>query len=145
MRSLITWNPFGESFQNELSTLLGRTACVLTDDKTPPQWTPVVDIEEDEREYLITAELPEVKKENVKVTVENGVLSITGERSFEKKETSKRYHRIERSYGNFVRSFSLPEDSDSTKVHAEFKEGILKVHLPKSEQAKPREVEVKVE
>lgn len=146
MRNLITWDSFGDlgSFQQELSSLFGRTSsCNI--DKTTSQWTPLVDIAEDDKEYLITAELPEVKKENVKVTVENGVLSITGERSFEKKENNQRYHRIERSYGNFVRSFTLPEDSDAAQVSAEFKEGVLKVHLPKSEKTKPREVEVKVE
>jgi HSP20 family protein len=109
------------------------------------QWMPLVDISEDDKEYIITAELPEVKKENVKVTVENGALCITGERSFEKKEKNKRYHRIERSYGNFLRSFALPEDADAGKVSADFKEGVLKVHLPKSEKAKPQEVEVKVQ
>jgi HSP20 family protein len=84
-----------------------------------------------------------VKKEDVKVTVENGVLTITGERKFEKEE-DKKYHRIERSYGNFLRSFTLPDAADSSKVTAEFKDGVLKVHLPKSEKAKPKAVEVKV-
>jgi len=79
-----------------------------------------VDIVEDEKEYLIKAELPEVKKEDVKLTVENGVLTLSGERKFEKEEDNKRYHRIERAYGSFVRSFSLPDDADDGKVTAEF-------------------------
>jgi HSP20 family protein len=111
---------------------------------TLTQWAPSVDISEDDKEWLVNAELPEVKKEDVKVTVENGVLTIRGERKFEKEEKDKKYHRIERSYGNFLRSFSIPDASDATRVHAEFKDGVLKVHLPKSEKAMPKAVEVKV-
>jgi len=151
MKSLITWDPVRdlESFQNRLSSFFNRTPSELTEgdgeSKTLSQWTPIVDIEEDDKEYLITAELPEIKKEGVKITVENGALCISGERSHEKSEKNKRYHRMERSYGNFFRSFSLPEDSNPSQIRAQFKEGVLKVHLPKSEKAKPREVEVKVE
>ena len=151
MKSLITWDPIRdlENFQSRLSSFFNRTPNEVTEgdgeSKTLAQWIPVVDIEEDDKEYLITAELPEVKKEGVKVTVENGALCISGERSHEKREKNKRYHRIERSYGNFFRSFSLPEDSDAGKINANFKEGVLKVHLPKSEKAKPQEVEVKVQ
>ena len=89
------------------------------------------------------AELPEVKKEDVKVTVENGVLVITGERRAEKEEKGRRYRRIERSHGSFVRSFTVPEDADSGKVGASFKDGLLIVTLPKSEKAKPLSVDVK--
>jgi HSP20 family protein len=85
-----------------------------------------------------------VKKEDVKVTVENGVLTVTGERQFEKEEKDKKYHRIERSYGNFLRSFTLPEGTDGAKVSAEFKDGVLKVHLPKSEEAKAKAKTVNV-
>ena len=111
---------------------------------TITEWAPFVDIIEDEKEWLVKADLPEVKKEEVKVTVENGVLTITGERKFEKEEKDKKYHRIERSYGNFLRSFTLPDGTDGSKVNAEFKDGVLKVHLPKGEKAKPKAVEVKV-
>ena len=148
MRSLITWDPIRdlENFQGRLSSFFNRTSSEGDGEpKTISQWIPAVDIEEDDKEYLITAELPEVKKESVKVTVENGALCLSGERSQEKSEKNKRYHRIERSYGSFFRSFSLPEDSDPSQVSAKFSEGVLKVHLPKSEKAKPREVEVKVE
>jgi HSP20 family protein len=88
--------------------------------------------------------LPGVNKEDVKVTVEGGVLSITGERKAEKEEKDKKYHRIERNYGTFVRSFTLPEGAASEKVSAEFKDGVLKVHLPKDETAKPKSIEVKI-
>ncbi len=111
---------------------------------TVAAWTPSVDITEDEKEYLVKADLPEVKKEDVKITVENGVLTITGERKFEKEEKDKKYHRVERSHGNFLRSFTLPDGADASKVNAEFKDGVLKAHLPKSDKAKPKAVEVKV-
>jgi len=108
------------------------------------EWAPRVDISEDDKEWLVKADLPEMKKEDVKVTVENGVLTITGERKFEKEEKNKKFHRIERSYGNFYRSFTLPDGADPDKVSAGFKDGVLNVHLPKSEKAKPKAVEVKV-
>jgi len=116
----------------------GREEITLAD------WTPLADITEDEKEYLIKAELPELKREDVKVTVENGVLTISGERKFEKEEKKKKYHRVERGYGSFVRSFSLPDDADANMVKAEFKNGVLMVHLPKNEKAKPKQIEVKL-
>jgi HSP20 family protein len=111
---------------------------------TLPEWTPLADITEDDREYVIKAELPELRKEDVKVTVENGVLTISGERKFEKEEKQKKYHRVERGYGSFVRTFALPEDADADKVKAVFKQGMLEVHLPKNEKAKPKQIEVQV-
>jgi HSP20 family protein len=107
-------------------------------------WTPSVDISETESEYQIKAEIPDVKKEDVKVTVEDGVLTIQGERKQEKEEKGKKFHRIERSYGSFVRTFSLPDVIEEEKVKAEFKDGVLNLHLPKSEKAKPKAIEVKV-
>ena len=107
-------------------------------------WTPSVDISETDGEYLIKAEIPDVKKEDVKVTVEDGVLTIQGERKHEKEEKGTKFHRIERSYGTFVRTFSLPDVIDEEKVKADFKDGVLNLHLPKSEKAKPKAIEVKV-
>jgi HSP20 family protein len=111
---------------------------------TLPEWTPLADITEDDMEYVIKAELPELRKEDVKVTVENGVLTISGERKFEKEEKKKKYHRVERGYGSFVRTFALPEDADADRVKAQFKHGMLEVHLPKNEKAKPKQIEVQV-
>lgn len=108
------------------------------------KWTPSVDISEDDNEYLIKVELPEVKKEDVKVTVENGVLTLRGERKFEKEEKGRKYHRIERSYGSFMRSLSMPDDADAEKVAADYKDGVLQIRLPKSEAKKPRQIEVSV-
>ena len=111
---------------------------------TVTDWTPVVDIQETDVEYQVKVELPEVKKEDVKVTVENGVLTLQGERKQEKEEKGKKFHRIERSYGSFLRTFTVPLDTDETKVAADFKDGILKVHLPKTEKPRPKAIEVKV-
>ena len=148
MNALSKWNPFREldEIQNRLSSLFGRTPVrgLGEEAMTVSEWTPLVDITEDDREYLIKAELPEVKKEDVKVTVENGTLTITGERKFEKEEKGKKYHRIERAYGSFMRSFTLPEGAAGEKVSADFKDGVLKVHLPKSAEAKPKSIDVKV-
>lgn len=108
------------------------------------EWAPLVDIVEDEKEYLITAELPEVKREDVKVTVENGTLTLTGDRHFESEQNGKKYHRVERSYGRFVRTFTLPDNVDANRVNADFKDGTLKVHLTKSENARARQIDVKV-
>jgi HSP20 family protein len=148
MNALSKWNPFREldEIQNRLSSLFGRTPVrgLGEEAMTVSEWTPLVDITEDDKEYLIKAELPEVKKEDVKVTVENGTLTITGERKFEKEEKDKKYHRIERAYGSFMRSFLLPEGAAGEKVSADFKDGVLKVHLPKSAEAKPKSIDVKV-
>ena len=109
-----------------------------------PEWAPLVDITEDDHEYLIKAELAEVKKEDVKVTADGGTLTIAGERRLEKLDKDKKHHRIERAYGKFERNFSLPDDANPTNVTAEYKNGVLIVHLPKTEKPKPQQIEVKV-
>ncbi|MGA7881530.1 MAG: Hsp20/alpha crystallin family protein [Terrimicrobiaceae bacterium] len=149
MNALTKWNPFREleDIQSRLSSLFGRTPLRGFGEEamTVSEWTPLVDIAEDDKEYLIKAELPEVKKEDVKVTVEGGVLTITGERKFEKEEKGTKYHRLERAYGSFMRSFTLPEGAAGDKISAEFKDGVLKVHLAKSPEAKPKSINVKVD
>ena len=148
MNALTHWDPFKEmeDLQSRFAKLFGltpaRTGNGGQELMTVAEWAPSVDITEDDKEYLVKADLPEVKKEDVKVTVENGVLTITGERKFQKEEKDKKYHRIERSYGNFLRSFTLPDAADGSKVSAEFKDGVLKVRLPKTEKAKVVEVKV---
>ena len=150
MNSTLTrWNPLREleDFQSRILSAFHPAATRSGNGQeslTGAEWMPLVDIAEDDKEYLITAELPEVKKEDVKVTVENGVLTVTGERKFEKEEKNKTYHRVERSYGSFARTFALPDDGDAAKVNAEFKDGMLKVHVAKSEAARPKQIEVKV-
>ena len=111
---------------------------------TVADWVPAVNISEDDREYVIKAELPEVDKKDVKIGVEDGVLSIQGERTKEKEEKGKKFHRIESSYGSFFRSFTLPENVAEDKLTADFKDGVLVVHLPKTEKPKSKAIEVKV-
>lgn len=144
------WNPWKEmeDLQTRLAATFGREPIRRGNgDKEPlklAEWAPLVDITEDEKEFLVKAELPEVKKEDVKVTVENGTLTIEGERKFEKEEKNKKYHRVERAYGQFTRAFTLPETADPNKINAEFKDGMLTVHLTKTEKAQPKAVDVKV-
>lgn len=155
MTTLARWNPIARwNPARELEELHGRLSNILDfpalrkdgerESLANAEWAPAVDITEDEREYLVKVEIPEVKKEDVKVTVENKLLTISGERKFEKEEKGRKYHRIERSYGNFVRSFSLPDDVDPSKIDAKFSDGVLAVHVAKSEAAKPKQIEVKV-
>lgn len=107
-------------------------------------WAPSCDIYETDNEIVLKAELPGVKKEDVKVDIENNVLTLRGERKFEEETKKENFVRIERSYGNFLRSFSLPTAVDTSKINAEFKDGILQVILPKREESKPKTIEVKV-
>ncbi|WP_291522159.1 Hsp20/alpha crystallin family protein [Acidithiobacillus sp.] len=112
---------------------------------TTGDWSPRVDISETANEFVIKAEIPEVKKEDVKVSVDNGVLTIQGERKQEKEEKGKKFHRVERYYGSFVRSFTLPDNVDETKIKATFKDGMLNLQVPKSAETKHKAIEVKVE
>ncbi|HEX6949187.1 MAG TPA: Hsp20/alpha crystallin family protein [Nitrospira sp.] len=146
--TLVRWDPFREleDMSERLNRVFSRPSLRNSgkENLTVADWMPTVDISETDGEYLIKAELPEVKKEDVKVTVENGVLTLQGERRQEKEEKGKRFHRVERLYGSFVRSFSLPESVDESGVKAEYKEGVLNLHLPKSEKVKPKAIDVKV-
>ena len=134
MNTLTRWNQLRqlEALQHGLGSLFSRSPAQWPEGQEEPmavaEWAPLVDISEDDKEYLIKAELPEVKREDVKVTAEEG----------------KKYHRVERAYGSFGRRFSLPDDASPAKVSAEFKDGVLTVHLLKDEKAKPQHVEVKV-
>ena len=160
MKALSIWNPFKEMEEllecplRELAEarpglpgLIGRWPAWpgMKEPILVTEWLPRVDVIETEKEFLVKVELPEVKKEEFKVTVEKGTLSITGERKLEKEEKGKKYHRIERSFGHFERSFMLPEGTEREKITSEFKEGVLTVHVPKKREAKPKAVEVKVE
>jgi HSP20 family protein len=149
MSTVARWDPFLEleELSERLNRVFGRPSVRRDNNKealTVADWIPAVDISESEGEYLIKAELPGVKKEDIKVTLQEGVLTIQGERKQEKEEKGRKYHRIERSYGTFMRSFTLPDSVDDSKVSAEFKDGLLYLHVPKSEKAKPKAIEVKV-
>jgi HSP20 family protein len=116
----------------------------LSEPQSNRPWSPAVDIYETENELVLKADLPDVDQNKIDVRVENQTLTIAGERKFEKKEDQKGYHRIERSYGNFVRSFAVPSAFDVEHISASFKNGVLSVSLPKKEAAKPRQIKVEV-
>ncbi len=143
--NLIRWDPFREleGIQARLNRLYDMPAR-LEDESFYANWNPAVDIQETENEFVLKADLPDVKKEDVKVAFEDGVLSVEGERKQEKEEKGKRFHKVERAYGKFFRRFVLPTDVDAEHTKAEFKDGVLHVHLPKAATAKPKAIEVKV-
>ena len=128
---------FGEHFGRFLEPLEEENWSLTT-------WSPSCDIYETDNEIIVKVELPEVKKENIKVSLENNVLAIRGERKFEEETKKENYHRIERSYGDFVRSFRLPTFADPNKINAEYKDGVLRVSISKREESKPKQVEVKI-
>src|ERR1041385_9392856 len=149
MNAFTRWNQLKELDARRLGlgSLLNRSPAQWPEGQEEPlavaEWSPLVDISEDDKEYLIKAELPDVKKEDVKVTAEDGTLTIMGERKFEAEEKGRKFHRVERAYGSFGRCFSLPDDASPAKVTAEFRDGVLIVHLLKDEKVKPQQVEVK--
>ncbi len=142
MNTLSIWNPIHEMdelFHNRLASVLGGEGLQSA------AWSPVVDIEESGEAYTIRAELPGLSKEKMKVTVENGVLTLSGERDLEHRVETKTFHRVERSHGTFTRSFTLPDDVDSESVAANFKDGLLEIQIAKREEALPKSIEVRVE
>lgn len=150
MNSIVQWDPFHEleDMHRRLTTLFDSGRTHRRGEKGElalAEWEPAVDIHEDEKAYIVRAELPDMKKEDVHVSLENGVLTMSGERKMEKEEKGRKYHRVERSYGSFLRSFALPEDIDPKKVNASYKDGLLTITVAKSEGTKPKHVEVKVD
>ena len=109
------------------------------------EWQPAVDISEDKNNFYINAEIPGMKKEDIKIEIQGDQLVISGERKLEKEEKKENYHRIERYYGNFCRSFVLPDTVAKDKISATYKDGILQIKLPKTEKAKPKAIEIKVD
>ncbi len=126
-------------FEDALSRSRGRDEGIRTG-----MWTPAVDIYENSDSVVVKAELPGVEKDQISVEVKDGILSLRGERKFEKEVKEESYHRIERAYGTFQRSFSLPVSVDQENVTAQFRDGVLEVKLPKKEQAKPKQIKVDV-
>jgi HSP20 family protein len=117
---------------------------LMSEPRTGRPWSPAVDIVETENELVVKADLPDLKLEDIDVRVENQTLTIKGERRFEEDAAEKGYHRIERSYGGFMRSFAVPNSVDTEKVSADYRNGVLTIKLPKKEAAKPRQVKVAV-
>jgi len=138
--NLVKWNPFGEleEVSNRLNQLFRHTPVrgeSGSEMLAVADWMPSVDISETDAAYLVKGEIPGVNKEDVKVTLQDGMLTIQGERKQEKEEKGKKFHRVECSYGSFVRSFRVPDDADQNTVKAEFKDGMLNVTLPKTHKA----------
>jgi HSP20 family protein len=143
--NLVKWDPIKEleAVSNRLNHLFGRSRIEPNQETfLLADWTPNVDISETDDSYLIKGEIPGVKKEDVKITIENNMITLRGERQQEKEEKGEKYHRVERSYGNFMRSFMIPDDADESGVKAEFKDGMINITLPKSAKAKGTEVVV---
>ena len=142
--NLIRWEPFREIedlFRQYPPVLLSG---LVRGNSEPSAWRPVADISETDQEYLVKAELPGINKEDVKIALQDGVLTISGERKVEEEQTDQNRIRIERFYGSFSRSFALPDNVDTANVRAESKDGVLLVHIPKKAQSKPQPITIDV-
>lgn len=134
-----------ENMFDRYSRSMGLPTSGVQELLTTADWAPRVDICETDNAYSINAEIPGIHREDVRVNIEDGVLSIQGERKEEKEEKGKRFHRIERSYGSFYRSFTLPENIDKSKIKASFHDGLLDLQIPKTKAVSSKAIEVKVE
>ena len=149
---LTRWDPFREmeDFSDRLNRALSSRLTRPFAQRGPEEdlvvvdWAPLVDVEESDKEFLIKAELPEVRKEDVSVTVQDGVLTLSGERKQEQREENERVHRIERFYGSFARRFALPENADEQGIRAECRDGVIVIHIPKQKQVEqqPRQIQI---
>ncbi len=135
---LSTQREFDRLFREAFSPVFGET------EVSTRSWAPPVDIFETENDIVLKAELPGIDPKDVEVRVEDNTLYLKGERKYEKEVNEKNYHRVERSYGSFARSFSLPNSIDSEKVKAEYKDGLLTLTMPKREEAKPKTIKIDV-
>ena len=143
--AIVRWEPARELASMEIDRLNRMFTDFYGEAFSRSAWVPPVDIyETDAHEVVLKAELPEMKREDISVTFENGVLTLKGERRFEQETKKENYHRVERRHGTFSRSFTLPNTVDTTRVGAEFKNGVLTVKLPFREEAKPRSINVEV-
>ena len=149
MRSLTRWEPMGElaNVSRMFDELMGRSfrRAVGDEGSLRGAWIPAVNIKETSDAIVITADMPGMKAEDVDVTVDNGVLTIRGERKLEETKEGETFHRVERSYGMFERSFSLSNSVDVNKIEANFKNGEMILNLPKREESKPRSVKIKID
>jgi len=147
--TLVRFDPIREMdpfFARPLGSLMGRWQRLAAEtDDGESAWTPMLDVSETDTEYLVRADLPAVKKEDVSVTVDNDAVTIAGERKFDKEERNERVHRRECFRGMFSRSLSLPDNADASGIRAESKDGVLTVHIPKTKSERPRAIEIKVQ
>jgi len=147
---IVKWNPFQEmeDIMNRYQRLMRHTLPQLDlepeTDLAKADWHPRADIAETEKAFIVKVELPEVEKKDIDISVNQGLLTIRGERKREKEEKSKRFHRIERSFGSFSRSFRFPNDIEEDKIEANFKDGVLQITLPKSAKAKQKQISINI-
>jgi len=141
------WNPFTDirDLRDDVDRVFNGFFGHLIEPDTTEAWYPAVDIYEEKDNFVIKADLPGIKQEDIKVSLNNNTLTLKGERKVETEEKHKGYYRTERSYGEFYRAFQLPAEVDSEKIKAKYKDGILEIDVPKSEKAKPKEISIKVE
>ena len=147
MATLTRYNPFREldEMMTPLRLFQDSVNRIFSEGAATRPWTPSVDIKETENEITLIADVPGVDQKDLEIKIEDGTLTLKGERKFEEEKKGEGYHRIERGYGSFVRCFSIPDSVDPEKVKASYKNGVLTVHLPKKEVAKPRTVKVSVD
>lgn len=151
--ALTRWNPARELFSMErefgklfdsFNNRFGMKSSNENEDFANAVWSPLTDVHEDKDNYSLHLDLPGVKKEDVKITYNNGQIAISGERNYEKTEKNQTYHHVERAFGKYYRAFNLPEKIIEDKIDAEFKDGILNITIPKAEEAKPKLIDVKI-
>ena len=137
--AVVRWDPFRDFniLQDRVNRMFGNDEAAAT-----TTWSPSVDIFETEGEIVVKAELPGMNREDITLNLEKNLLTLKGERRFEKETKDENYHRIERSYGGFSRAFSIPATVDEEKIRADYKDGVLKIFLPKKEQAKPKQIRI---
>jgi HSP20 family protein len=142
--TLLKYSPFADVDDMPGLRQMQDTLSRFLSEPSSRPWTPAVDILETENELVLKMDVPEVELKDVDIRLENHTLTVKGERKFENRQDSKAYHRIERSYGTFARSFTLPDTLDTDKVRADYKNGVLNITLPKKEVAKPRTIKVEI-
>jgi HSP20 family protein len=145
---VIKWEPFrdiDDMFDRVFADTMRRWPRASSDERRVYDWAPAADVSETDGEYLIKAELPEVRKDDLNITVQEGVLTLAGERKEEKREDNEKLHRIERFRGSFSRRFTLPDDADEQAIKAESKDGVLVIHIPKQKVAHPQPRQIQVQ
>jgi HSP20 family protein len=147
MRTIARWEPFRgvTTLQDQINRLFNDTFERSSDDSSLSAWAPAVDIYETEHELVVKADLPDADPKDLDIRVENNILTIRGERKFEKKVNEENYLRVERSYGSFARSFTLANTVNSEAIKADYQNGVLSLTVPKREEAKPKQIKVNVD
>jgi HSP20 family protein len=144
--AIIRWDPFRDlvTIREKMNRLFEDAVTARGEEKDmiSSSWAPAIDIYETENELVLSAEVPGIDEKDIEIRIEDGTLSLRGERKFEKETRQENYHRIERAYGAFSRSFSLPAYVDQEKIQAEHADGVLKIHMPKKSESKPKTVKI---